>query len=344
MNKIPLLFTFDNGYAAQAAVTFESLLSNKYKHVNYAIYIITEDLSNNNINKLQLIIQKYSGTELHIIDGKKYINLPTHKIEGTCVGETILARSSLYRLIPTIFSEFNKYDKIIYLDVDIIIKKDISNLYDIELQDEYVAGVKHPKYLEYLIEHIDSNIRDRYIFSCLLVMNLKKMRITDYNQKILDVLNNKEITLKLLDQDVLNITCQGNVKYLEQHYNVTPDMYDLHENNKINYNNEYITIHEVLNAIYNPSIIHFIGSKPWNKKKNMPLKYEEWYYWLDNTPYKEDYKELKEYLKEYENNKYIYNIYLFNFIPIGKIKITGCRSNKIKIKFLKIIPILKLKK
>lgn len=344
MNKIPLLFTFDNGYAAQAAVTFESLLSNKYKHVNYVIYIITEDLSNDNINKLQSITQKYIGTELYIIDGKKYINLPTHKIEGTCVGETILARSSLYRLIPTIFSEFNEYDKIIYLDVDIIVKKDISNLYDTDLQDEYVAGVRHPKYLEYLIEHIDSKIRDRYIFSGLLVMNLKKMRMTEYNQKILDILNNTEIILKLLDQDILNIVCQGNVKFIEQQYNVIPDMYDLYENKNIDFSNEYITIHEVLNAIYNPSIIHFAGSKPWNKKKNMPLKYEEWFYWLENTPYKEEYKDVKEYLKEYEKNKYIYNIYLFNFIPIGKIKITGCRSNKIKIKFLKIIPILKLKK
>lgn len=343
MKKIPLLFTFDDGYAAQAAVAFLTMLEHRVNKVFYDIFIVTDSLNVKNQERLKKIVLGYENTDINIIDGSMMINLPTLDNEGKMIGDSLMTKSSLYRLLPTMIKELDQYDKIIYSDVDVIIKQDMSNLYDIELDKELVAGVKHPKYLEPLLNHIEEKIKEKYIFSGLLVMNLKLMRKTRYVDDVLEVMHDRKKIIKFCDQDVLNYVCNTNVKYLSLQYISIPALYDREFMFQIQKKEEYYSYEQLEQSVVDPYIVHYVGVKPWVKKKTMPNTYEEWFYWLKKTPYQYDYKELIDYIEEYEKNKYVYKVYLFGFILIGKIKINGSIDRKIKIKLLK-MPIIKLKK
>lgn len=341
--RIPIFFTFDDGYAAQAGVTFKSLLENKYPHIMYDLYVITDKINSENEQKLKSIVNEYKNNTLTFINGANYSDI-TGRFKAINKYK-LHPEVCLYRLIVSKIKEFEKYDKIIYSDVDILVKKDISALYDITLNYEYVAAVRHPKFMENFLTHIkDEYIRKNYIFSGMLVMNLKKQREDNFVQKIYEIAFNEKYDIKFIDQDILNYACNNKIKYISLKYvglhDITKEIID-----KIDYKKEYYSYEEFIETIYEMNIIHYIGETvPWKENYFDINKQLEWFYWLNKTTYKNEYKDVYENTIKYEKEKrYLYQIYLFWFIPICKVQLKGLKERKIKIKLFKLIPIIKIK-
>lgn len=334
--KIPIFFTFDNNYAAQCGVTFESLLYNAHKSIYYELHILSDYISIENINRLHTIVNKYKNACLNtIILNESKINF--HANYSKKISDTLLTKEALYRCIPTMIKEFDKYDKIIYSDVDIVVMKDISELYDIDLEDTYLASFKTPAFLHHETEHLEEKIRNQYFGGGLWVINLKKMRENNLQEKILSIINNKELKLIWNEQDVMNIACDGNVKYFSYEYVSLPHWY--HELKDKDYFDEIYKNRELEDAMMRPAIIHYAGFKPWVKRSRPPRTYEIWYYYLRKTPFKHDFDDVYEYI---ESRIYKYKIKLFGFIPAGIVKIEGAVKNKIYIKLFNIIKLVKL--
>ena len=87
--------------------------------------------------------------------------------------------------LNTIYSDFSfvrlmlvdvvKEDKVLYIDTDAIVNKDISNVWKYDISDYYVAGVRDYGILsEGILEKYD--IVGKYINSGFVVFNLKKIR------------------------------------------------------------------------------------------------------------------------------------------------------------------------
>ena len=161
--RIPIFFTFDNNYAAQCGVTFESLLYNAHKSVFYELYILSDFISEENQNKLHQIVNKYNNATLEIIILNEN-KISFHNNFSRQISDTVLTKEALYRCVPTMVEAFDKYDKIIYSDVDIVVMKDISQLYDIDLEDKYLASFKTPAFLSHETEHLEQSIRDQYFW------------------------------------------------------------------------------------------------------------------------------------------------------------------------------------
>lgn len=102
---------------------------------------------------------------------------------------------------------FPKMDKIVWFDNDTIVQKDISDLWDIDLGDCYVAGVKEPP----------QSRRNLYINAGVLVFNLELLRKGKADEMI-RVLNRQKLAYP--DQDVINCLCQGYIKEIPSCYNV----------------------------------------------------------------------------------------------------------------------------
>lgn len=337
LNKIPMFFTFDNNYSAQCGVTIESLLYNAHKSVFYELYILSDYISEENQLKLQEIISKYKNSSLEIIIlNENKINFHTNYSRK--ISDTFLTKEALYRCIPTVVKEFDKYDKIIYSDVDIVVMKDISALYDIDLDDSYLASFKTPAFLSHETEHLEQKIRDSYFGGGLWVLNLKKIREDNLEEKIVSIINNEDLKLIWNEQDVMNIACDGNVKYFSYEYVSVPHWY--YELKEKDYYDEIYKNRELEDAMMRPAIIHYAGYKPWVKRSKPPRLYELWFYYLRKTPFKNEYNEVYEYI---ESNIYKYKVKLFGFIPIGFIKIEGSIKEKIYIKLFNKIKIIKLK-
>ena len=132
-----------------------------------------------------------------------------------------LPLSSCYRLLlPRILPA---YGKIVYIDVDVAVCRDLGELYATDVGDSYFAAAKDvvyntkPEYVSWAGKWGFAEW-DGYVNAGVLVMNLERFR----REPVFDRL--KEIVFEAAkwncDQDALNFVCKGAIAPLDPRWNV----------------------------------------------------------------------------------------------------------------------------
>ena len=128
MNKeIPIFFSTDDNYIPYLDVAVSSLIANASKEFNYRIIILNTGLNNANVDKI-----KQNEREKFKID---FVDISTdvEKIKSKLKNVYHFSIVTYYRLF--IASLFPQYGKVIYLDCDLVVLGDISELYHTEHGD-----------------------------------------------------------------------------------------------------------------------------------------------------------------------------------------------------------------
>ena len=166
-------------------------------------------------------------------------------------------------------------DKVLYLDVDLIVRKDIKELFDEDISDVYAGAITD----EMDVYQCGRLALSKYFNSGVLLLNMKKLRQDNMLQEFLDIVTNKKSIVKNNDQDILNIAFQYAWKTLPLKWNsgsvlFQPDIFcDLSE-----------SVANVRRATHDPAIVHFTGEwKPWQFTCCHPYKLEYLKYLL-RTP------------------------------------------------------------
>lgn len=281
MKTIPIFFSFDNSYVSQAAVTFQSLLTNTKPGVIYNLYVLYSNLSKDNQTKLKLIIKQHPQHNLTFINVSSLFSF-TFDNKNFFTGDQncTFTKETLYRCLPTLVKEFDNYDRIIYSDVDIVVVDDISDLLEINLTGLYLGAVRVPSFLNHQAKHLGQQFIGKYFGGGLWVMNLKKIRQDHLERKILDIITNPPCRLMWNDQDVMNLACNFKVKYISYQYVSIPCWYETLK--KLDFIDQYYPNNELYTAMYSPKIIHYAAFKPWETSCRHG---EIWYYWLAKTPF-----------------------------------------------------------
>lgn len=188
-----------------------SCTRNYYKYLYTWLYAYTR---NNYYRNLYLFIE---DDELNLpFINIEYININKLKcLNSKGVNyNTGYSKASLIRLY---LSSLLKEDKVLYLDMDLIVKDNIDELWDIDLSNYYIAGVIDEGAKTNLMTPNIPVDKNHYINSGVVLFNLKKIR-EDNKQKDLDnyVNNNK---LYYPDQDTLNVIFKNNILFLDNKYN-----------------------------------------------------------------------------------------------------------------------------
>jgi len=270
LTKIPVAFICDSHYIMPTAVAITSLICNKNPNTYYDIYIIAADLSEREIEKFYEF--KGSNADIYIIKAS------LEKFKGIRISghftSTVYLKFDLPDLIPN-------QDKVLYLDSDVIIQKDLSDLFEINIKDYYAGVVKDIG----LIEN-DLNIKN-YFNSGVMLLNLKLMRENDTSTALLNIGRSAE-RLTFVDQDCFNIVFDKKVKLLPAIYNC---FYKFYLQYKDKYTLEYInkffkTNYSYLNNIKKDSfIIHLVGwDKPWIYFDSVFVR--EWNKYFKKSPFK----------------------------------------------------------
>ena len=113
-------------------------------------------------------------------------------------------------LIKAAFTKiFPEIDTVLSLDVDTIVNENVSDLWDIDISNYYIAAVKEPKktYSDFI-----------YINVGVALFNLKKLREDKKDDEIIYLLNS--IKLDYPEQDAINILCQKYIYSLPGDYNI----------------------------------------------------------------------------------------------------------------------------
>ena len=296
---IPIVFAVDDGYAPMLAVALQSLAENSSSENTYQIYILIERLSRLNRWILRNTIDGYPNISIAFIDVTEFLD---ERTKAKCYIEIHTTLATYYRFF--IARLLGQYPKIIYLDSDIIINRDIAELYSIDIGDNWIGAaidvresiairkeltVSNRNWRTYVIQ--DLGLIDPYTYfqAGVLIINVKAFIENQLEKKCFEALEKIQKPI-LSDQDILNAVCQGHIHYLPITWNVEwqiPFEFETYaEDLQGNFYEEY------RKALEAPSILHYASSrKPWTESKLPGAEY----WWRDarNT-------EMEDLLKNYE--------------------------------------------
>jgi lipopolysaccharide biosynthesis glycosyltransferase len=257
---IPIFFAVDDNYAPYLAVAMRSLIDNASPDYQYNIHILIDKLNEFNTSVLCGMATENVRVET--------VNV-TNKLDS--LGDMLHLRdyytkTTYYRFfIPALFPQ---YERGLYLDCDIVVKGDISQLYNVALGDNILAAA--PEEVMLMVDVFGTYVeavlevpRNEYFSAGILVMNLEKMRHVALEEQFVDILGRRTFRVTQ-DQDYLNVLCRGDFLMLDSGWNKTA-CYNAPVDTPVN-------------------IIHYkINWKPWHYKG---VRFEEdfWHY-AEMTPY-----------------------------------------------------------
>lgn len=103
---------------------------------------------------------------------------------------------------------FPSLDRILSLDVDTIVREDISALWDLPLDGFWLAGALEP------LKTREGRI---YINSGVMLLNLRQLRETGKGDELIDALNRQPFDYP--EQDCIAELCQGGILEIPSAYN-----------------------------------------------------------------------------------------------------------------------------
>ena len=252
--EIPIFFSTDNNYVPFLDVTIRSLIANASRDYKYHIVVLNTGLDSSKTDKIKAL--EYDNFKIEFKDIEHKLPIESH-----------FGLACYYRLF--IQSLFPEYDKVLYLDCDIIVLGDVSELYHTDLEGNYVAGVIEnwilysPVFSHYTKEAVGIDSAE-YINSGIMVMDLAKFRENQIEEQFVDLINTYNFNVIDPDQSYINYLCHGKIKYLPFEWNRTPL--------------------EIV-ACESPKIVHYaLGTKPWHVP-DMFLGYYFWEYAKDSPFY-----------------------------------------------------------
>lgn len=260
-----IAFITDNNYVMPTVVAIKSIEQSAIIWgKEYNINICAFNLSSDNISVFYSLDSDCIHINVSIIDGKRFKGKMDGISQNSHVTHTALLKFELSNI-------FGEYDQILYLDSDIIVKGDLSELFNIELGNNYLAAsYEFWKFLLKKYEYKKSeNNMSFYFNSGVMLLNLKNIRADNLSDKLWECkLNqynsqNKQKTV-LMDQDVFNEVFNQKCVHLPIKYNCNCKFINKKYINDINkvYNTKYSKVNEVYDDAV---IIHYVGKedKPW---------------------------------------------------------------------------------
>jgi lipopolysaccharide biosynthesis glycosyltransferase len=235
------------------------------------VFIISDGLSKGNEKKLLRISKKYTFTYTILTANKSdFKGLPLNNHWHP---------SFYYRFL---IADIHHVNKILYLDCDLLIQQDITQLWNESLHGKLLAAVQNPEIMHNHLLGLEST--QDYFNAGIMLIDLKRWRDEKISQRAMEFLHLNGDNLFWPDQDAVNYLANNDWQRIDPKWNVQSEFFT-GGGGKLKYLEK-----EVHAAIQNPAIIHFTGqSKPWDYFNRHPksmefvklgLKSTYWWFYL----------------------------------------------------------------
>lgn len=278
MHIVPFLFTFDQSLVVPAVVCLTSLIENAAHDTFYDIFVLhgpDSDFSSSELSRFALMNSEKCRIQFRQVNGEF---VGSYEIRG-------IPETAYYRLIaPELIPE---YDLILYSDVDVIFREDMTPYYQMDIAEHYFGGVDNcsalrPEVQRYLENTLHLDYKKGYYYSGNLLIN-SRLLLRDGKLNVFRKLGGK--AFRQQDMDIINIACNGHIAAMPPSFCLTNFLYEL----MITRPNEMEKIYgeeEVRHAL-DSGLIHYNGMKPW---KGTCLNMDIWWsYYRRSLCYDEEY-------------------------------------------------------
>lgn len=255
MTPINVCLACDNNYAKYAGVVVASVLANSKDDESLNFYILDGGISENKKAEI-LSLKSIKDCKIEFVQIEEsmfedYKKVATHKY---------ISIATYYRLrLATLLPEV---ERIIYFDCDMVVNSSLNNLFNVELGENIIAGVRDIN--KRMLQQNPS-----YINAGMVLFDLNKIREENIEQKFYDYTNENFETIKMGDQTIINEVLKGRIKIVEDEWNVQSSNFT---------NRSSYTKH--------PYIIHYVAKrKPWHFG-SFSVHRQLYFKYLQMTPWK----------------------------------------------------------
>lgn len=269
---IHIALAIDKPYIQHAGVLLCSLFEHNLKN-KFIIHLIIDFDENKELEKLRALVCTY-GQYLSCL------RIQNDKLKNYKLSDHATTAVYYRLLLPKLLS--SKLKKVLYLDSDIVIKKDLLPLWKTDLAGYPLAAVREPLFNRHQQLGIPEDTL--YFNSGVMLINLPVWRNEEISETTMDFVERHPERISYWDQDGLNAVLSGNWLELHPKWNQQTMFFEAEK-----YKNFSIDEALLKESLQKPGIIHYSAKfKPWDYWCSHPLK-EEYFFYLKKTPWRNFY-------------------------------------------------------
>ncbi|MBV5315066.1 MAG: glycosyltransferase family 8 protein [Prolixibacteraceae bacterium] len=240
-SSIAIIVACDDHYVVLLAALLKSIEYHHKTSENIVVFIVEDGISSKNQKKLTASLNA-EKIQLIWISMDEAIPEDMHiPFDRSSYPKNIHTRIFIPHFIP------ERFDKIIYLDVDMILMRDISDLWNVDLGENMLAAVMDPRLQVFsnswggILNYKELGFAPdtKYFNTGILVINNKKWREENSASTVVKCIADNEKFANYPDQYGINIVMANRWVVLDPRWNWFADT-----------------------ACEDPFLIHFVGRKP----------------------------------------------------------------------------------
>lgn len=258
-SSIDICCIADENYIVPTMVFLESIKQTKARITIPSVTVLVPQGAGSRMAVLEELSSEDFFVRVLEVDVTQFENLHRRKKKDDFM---MASPSAMFKfIIPSVFAHL---DRILYIDTDLMVRKDLLDLFMTAFGGHYLCAV--PDLWTPVAGREDIKKFGVYFNSGVMLMDLACMRAENLPKKLIETKRNTT-NFNLMDQDVFNEVCDGRVKVLDIRFNFLPVCYKRHKHRfnlaSVNelYGSKYSRIDEIA---VDPVVAHWAGSdKPW---------------------------------------------------------------------------------
>lgn len=247
--KMNFLYASDDNFSGVLACSLHSLFSSGNGY-NSSVYIIDGGISAEHQSALQEIADSFSAR-------LEWIDAPAVSVAG---GEEVHIGRYSMSMFSRIFADtlLPQLDRVVYLDCDTLILKDLSELWDTDMHGMPIGAVNDLRSDKYG-RALGITVGNTYINSGVLLMDLKTYRQNQCAERLVKALSVGNGLLEFPDNDIICSVLQDEIYLLPMKYNVISTVlaYSDKELNQYRKPSLPLSAQEQEEAAAEPAVVHF---------------------------------------------------------------------------------------
>ena len=255
-NYINVSYAFDGNYHYIAHVSMKSIMLSQEKTTFINFYMLVSNINDEQKEVINKICLEHENCKIIYIDmGDQFKELYIPKDNMAVWSTANFYRVKLQDLLP------NEH-KILYLDTDTLIYKDLTKLYNYNITGKYYVGMPEYKDIYYFLQYKEKF--KNFINTGVVLCNLDELRKLNFTNKFVEFFNKYNKKIKFPVNDATNIITHEKNGYFEPEYVVIGFCNEKEIHKYYKRMSLKMNVTEVINAYNDPYVYHLITKvKPW---------------------------------------------------------------------------------
>lgn len=275
-------YASDDKFVRHMYVSIMSLLETHTHVKELNLYVVDNNISEENKERLNTMVVAYH---------RKIKFLSFKLVEKELKGVTLWG-GSLAAYARLFLARYLDEDVVLYLDGDSVVVGDLEELFQLNIDDYYIAAVQDTAGPKARTE-IGMLKEERYVNSGFTLINLKKWREDNLEERFLNFIFDYNGNVPCCDQGTLNGVCKEKILIIHPRYNLMTPMltFKSAEIEEFFEVANYYSQQELDEAKTKPVFIHYVGgffSRPWFKNGDHPKK-DLYRFYMEKSPWKGQY-------------------------------------------------------